>query len=68
VDLVEVDVVGLQAAQARFALLDDVAAAVPQIVDAVAHLAVDLCGQDDLVALAVPFQRLARHLFARPTL
>ena len=67
VDLVEVDVVGLQAAQARLALLDDVAAAVAQHVGvSVVHLAVHLGGQNDLGALAVALQRLAGHFFAAP--
>ena len=64
VDLVEVDVVGLQAAQAGFALLDDVAAAVAHVVGAFAHHAVHLGGEDDVVALAVALERLAGDLLA----
>ena len=65
VDLVEVDPVGLEAAQRRFALLDDVAARVALHVRVFGvHHAVDLRGQDDVVAAAVALERLAGHLFA----
>ena len=60
VDLVEVDPVGAEAAQAGFALLDDPAARVAELVRAVAHRAVHLGREHDLVAAA--FERLADDL------
>ena len=51
-DLVEVDPVGLQAAQAVLDGLDDPAARVAPVVRVVAHLAVHLAGEHDPVALA----------------
>ena len=65
VELVEVDVVGLEAAEAGFALLDDVAAAVAAGVGVFRiHGAVHLGREDDLVATTVPLERLARDLLA----
>ena len=50
VDLVEVDPVGLQAPQRVLDLADDPAAGVAALVGVVAHRAVDLRGEDDVVA------------------
>ena len=67
VDLVKVDVVGLQAAQAGFALFDDVAAAVAVRVGViVVHHAVDLGRQHHLLALAVALEGLAGDFLAAP--
>ncbi len=60
VNLVEVDIVGLQAAQRGVALLDDVTAVIPggeQVV--IVHAPVNFGGQHDPVALAVALERLA---------
>jgi len=48
--LVEVDPVGAEAAEALVARATDVVGGEPAIVRAVAHLAVDLGGEDDPVA------------------
>ena len=61
VDLVEVDPVGAQPAQAVLDLLDDPAARVAELVGIVAHLAVDLGGQDRVVTPA-PGEGLAHDL------
>ena len=52
VDLVQVDVVGAEAAQAVLDLADDPAARVAALVRVVAHRAVDLRGEHDVVAPA----------------
>src|SRR4051812_14372559 len=61
VDLVEVDPVGAEPPQAVLDLLDDPAARVPELVRVVAHRAVHLCCEHDVVAPA-PGQRLADDL------
>src|SRR5215217_4819515 len=61
VDLVQVDPVRAQPAQAVLHFTDDPAARVAELVRVVAHLAVDLGGQDDVVALPVR-ERLAHDL------
>ena len=64
-DLVEVDVVGLQTREASLAGGDDVAAAGAAHVGVVVrHRAVELRGEDDAVALAVALERLAGEGFA----
>ena len=69
VDLVEVDIVGLQAAQRGLALGDDVAAIVAGGQDVVVvHAAVYLGRQHDPVALAVALERLADDLLAAATI
>src|SRR4051812_1717834 len=59
-DLVEVDVVGVQAPQRVLDGLHDPAARAALVVDLVAHLAVELRGEDDVVAAA--FEGLADDL------
>jgi len=61
VDLIEVDPVGPQAAQAVLDLLDDPAARVAELVGVVAHGAVHLGGEDDVLAPAAG-ERLADDL------
>src|SRR2546422_7028943 len=61
-DLVEVDPDGAEAAKAVLHLGDDPATRVAPLVALVTHRAVDLGGQDDLVALAAG-KRLAHDLF-----
>jgi hypothetical protein len=61
VDLVEVDVVGLQAAQRVLDLGDDPAPRVALLIRVIAHRAVHLGGQHDVVA--APLERLAHDLF-----
>ena len=66
-DLVKVDVVGLEAAQGRLALFDDVAAVVALGVGVVVvHRAVHFGRQDDAAALPVALKRLAHGLLAAP--
>jgi hypothetical protein len=65
VDLVQVDAVGAQAAQAVLALPDDPAGGVSPGVHVPAHRAVHLGGEDDAVT-ARPFQRLADDLLRLP--
>src|SRR3954447_10468594 len=60
VDLVEVDVVGPQAAERVLDLRHDPAPRAALVVDLVAHLAVELRGEDDVVAAA--FEGLADDL------
>jgi len=50
VDLVQVDVIGLQPEQAGFAFGYDPSAGVALVVGALAHLAVELCRQHDVLA------------------
>ena len=65
VDLVEVDVVGLEAAEAGFDGVHDVAAGGADVVAAGAGAAEDLGGDDDFVAGDVEvFEGLAEGLFA----
>jgi hypothetical protein len=61
-DLVEVDPVGAEALEAGVALLGDPAARVAELVRVVAHRAVDLRGEDDVVAPA--FERLVSWCIA----
>jgi hypothetical protein len=61
VDLVEVDVVGLQAAQRVLDLGHDPAARVALLIGVIAHRAEHLGRQDDVVA--TPLERLADDLF-----
>ena len=64
-ELVEVDVVGLQAAQAGLALLDDVASAVASGIGILGvHLAVDLGREDNVVPLSVALQGFAGDFLA----
>ena len=62
VDLVEVDPVGLQALQRGLDLAHDPAPRVAGLVRVVAHRAVELGGEDDVVAPVVGGQRLADDL------
>src|SRR5207249_39787 len=61
-DLVEVDVVGLQAAEAGLHLLEDSKAGEPLVVRPVVHPPADLSCQDDPVAPAL--ERFANDLLA----
>src|SRR5688572_33107033 len=63
-DLVEVDPVGLEAAQRVLALLDDVAARLAHVVGAFAHLTVELGREHDVVALAVAGEGVTDRLLA----
>ena len=60
VDLVEIDVVGLQAAQRVLDRADDPAPRIALLVRVLAHRAVDFGGQHDVVATAL--ERLADDL------
>jgi hypothetical protein len=61
VDLVQIDPIGLQPAQAVLDLGDDPTARVAELVRIVAHRAVDLGGEEDVVAAAAG-ERLADDL------
>lgn len=64
-DLVKIDVVRLQAPQARFALLDDMPAGIAAHVRIiVVHGPVHLRAEEDLVALGVALERLAGEFLA----
>src|SRR5215217_4038345 len=62
VHLVEVDVVGLQSAQARLARAPDVVGGQPAVVGAETHRLVHLRGEDDVVAVAASSQPAADDL------
>jgi len=65
VHLIDVDVVGLQAFEAGFALFDDMAAtAAGGVWIVVVHSAMDFGREDDAATAAVAFQGLAGNLFA----
>ena len=65
VDLVEVDVIGFQAAEARLALRDHPAAGAALAVGAFAHLTVELRGEHDLLPGCRPGlgQEIAHYFF-----
>ena len=64
VQLVEVDAVGLEPAQRVLTGFDDVIARDAPVIRPLAHLAVDLGGQNDFVAPAVLFEGAADELLA----
>lgn len=64
VDLVEVDVVGAEAAQAVIDLGKDRLARQAGTVRTRAHRVPDLCGDEDVVAVGEVIQRPAQDLFA----
>ena len=67
-NLVEVDIVGLQPAQTSFALLDNMATAVAgRIRVAIRHRTMNFGCKHDLLALAITLERRASYLFTAPT-
>ena len=64
--LVEIDVIGMQSLQGIFASLDKMSAVVTLIVDMHAYRVVGLGCQDDLLTAMMLLQRMTNDLFAFP--